>query len=524
MRVAHETGMPILRPMVLAQPHDPATYKVGSQFFIGDSLLVATPVRLDHHGEYTRLNATEAAPTSAERSTPVYFPRGTWIDYWTGQEYLSTSNQWADCAFPSWAGGPLLVKAGAIIPTTQVKHHTEEWPDELLALDVYPDTAPTTHRLYEDDGITFGYEKGEFANTTFTSVRAGNTITIDLGKREGHYAGKPARRDYLLKVYSTLAPARIKVDERVLEAATKDNVLFTNSTRGWYYDAAAHKIIIKPHPGWSYVPSDKNPAGTYPLTPADETVTFVQTTDYSVTTTRIEITLNPDPTARIGLPGKILLEPEIRRVVADGRSKVKITVMVCDASDNIVETENQTLALTLKGGGEIPHSVEIKRGLGEVVFTAPTRPGISELTAKGLNLTSKPLKLEAATGTLRLVVNPRQKVAIPGKGEWQAARFTIAVSARDKAGNRLATQNLVKLSIRDYKDREVIERETVMINGEAEFHNVAYKTRPEKFIITATADGLETATFKAFENCWHLPDDYLTNKAIKEDLEEILQP
>ena len=64
------------------------------------------------------------------------------------------------------------------------------------------------------------------------------------------------------------------------------------------------------------------------------------------------------------------------------------------------------------------------------------------------------------------------------------------MSARDKDGNRLATQNPVSLEIRDYRDRELIEREPPMINGEAEFRNVAYKTRPEKFIITAKADSL----------------------------------
>jgi MFS family permease len=239
-------------------------------------------------------------PDYAERSTPVYFPRGTWVDYWTGKEYVAASNQWVNCTFPSWSGGPLFARSGAIIPTTSVKHYTEERPDELITLDVYPDTTAKQHRLYEDDGITFGYEKGEFANTEFSVVRSGNDITVDLGKREGNYPGKPAARDYLLKVHSLFAPALVRVDGRELPAASKAGVLFDGARAGWYFDAAMSKIIIKPRAGWHYAASGKNPAGTYPLTPAEEAVTFTQKSDASAQASRIEITLNPDVAARVG--------------------------------------------------------------------------------------------------------------------------------------------------------------------------------------------------------------------------------
>jgi hypothetical protein len=130
--------------------------------------------------------------------------------------------------------------------------------------------------------------------------------------------------------------------------------------------------------------------------------------------------------------------------------------------------------------------------------------------------------LEAAQGRLQIICNPRTKVPGPGKGDWLAKLFTISVSARDAAGHRLATQSPVKLAIRDYKDRELIEREALLLNGEAEFRNLSYKTRPEKFIITATAEGLEPATFKAFENAWVIPDNYYQDKSNKRSLEVYL--
>ena len=523
MREAHETGVPILRPMVLENPLDEATYKIGSQFFLGDSLLVATSVSFDQFGDAARTKVEEEIPNYTERATPVYLPRGMWVDYWTSKEYFAVSNQWMQCTFPAYAGGPLLVKAGGIIPMTQVKHYVEQSPDELITLDVYPGEAPVTHRLYEDDGLTFGYEQGKFANTKFSSVRRGNGITVDLGPREGDYAGKPARRDYLLKVHSLIAPEKVVVDGKELAANTKDKILFFAGASGWYYDAAANKIIIKPHTGWQFAASGKNPAATYPLTPAEEFVTFTANTDHSAAPMHIEIALNPDAAARTGKATQIVLEPENTRVLADGRSTVKITTTIRDANGNVVESVNRALKLNLAGGGRIPAQVEIKNGCGTFIFTARAQPDESQVSVADGSLPMQPLKLTVARGTLQLVVNPPKKVRLPGKNEFLGQQFTIAVSVRDSDGHRLASQGRVKLTIRDYKDRETIERQAVMLDGEAELRNVAYQTRPEKFFITATADGLESATVRAFENAWELPDDYYTNKAITNGLLDLLK-
>jgi alpha-glucosidase (family GH31 glycosyl hydrolase)/CubicO group peptidase (beta-lactamase class C family) len=514
MREAHETGVPILRPMVLENPNDEATYKIGSQFFIGDSLLVATSVSQDQSGDFARTKVEEDIPNYTERSSPVYLPRGMWIDYWTGREFTAISNCWLDCTFPAYAGGPLLVKAGGIIPLTQVKHYVEQSPDELITLDVYPGETPATHRLYEDDGITFGYEQGKFSDTSFSSVRRGNSITIDLGARKGDYAGKPARRDYLLKVHSLIAPGKVVVDGNELAASTRDSILYSAEASGWYYDAAANKIIIKPHTGWQFAASDKNPAATYPLTPAEERVTFLSNADYSTRPSRIEIALNPNAVTRTGKPTKLVFDPENTRVLADGRSTVKITLTMCDLNGNVVDGANQMVKLALHGSGTIAPQVEMKNGRGEFVFTAPSQPGEAQISVAEANLPARPLKLIAEHGSLQLVVNPPKKVRLPGKSEFLAKQFTIAVSVRDAQGCRLSAQSQVNLTIRDYKDRETIKRTAMMQNGEAEFRNVTYQTRPEKYFITATAADLESVPFKAFENVWELPDDYYTNEAI----------
>jgi len=67
MRIAHESGLPPMRPLFLNHPADQTSWEVEDQFLLGDDLLVA-PVT--HEGAQQR---------------EVYLPAGaTWRDAWTG--------------------------------------------------------------------------------------------------------------------------------------------------------------------------------------------------------------------------------------------------------------------------------------------------------------------------------------------------------------------------------------------------------------------------------------------------------
>ncbi len=68
MKVAHETGLPPMRPLFLNFPADPACWEIEDQFMFGDDILVA-PV------------TTEGA-----REREVYLPPGSWRDAWTGEQ------------------------------------------------------------------------------------------------------------------------------------------------------------------------------------------------------------------------------------------------------------------------------------------------------------------------------------------------------------------------------------------------------------------------------------------------------
>ena len=73
MRIAHETGLPPMRPLFLDFPADPVSWEVEDQFLFGGDVLVAPVV------------------TEGARERPVYLPAGdggtTWQDAWTGAKY-----------------------------------------------------------------------------------------------------------------------------------------------------------------------------------------------------------------------------------------------------------------------------------------------------------------------------------------------------------------------------------------------------------------------------------------------------
>jgi alpha-glucosidase (family GH31 glycosyl hydrolase) len=181
---AHRGGIPLMRPMVLADEADPAYWQLGSQYFWGDDLLVA-PV--------TRPGATQ---------WPVLIPAGTWHDYWTGETYRGP------CAVSVPAPLerlPLFVRAGAIIPLGPVKQFVDEVPDTEITLQIFAG-ADGAAELYEDDGTTNGYREGHFAVTGFRMTQAAQGLALDIGST-GDTGLLPPGRSYTLRVHA-LGPAR----------------------------------------------------------------------------------------------------------------------------------------------------------------------------------------------------------------------------------------------------------------------------------------------------------------------------
>jgi alpha-glucosidase (family GH31 glycosyl hydrolase) len=156
VRQTHETGVPILRPMWLHYPDDPRAAARGDQYLWGRDMLVA-PV-------------TEKGAASRT----LYLPRGQWYDFWTGAKVEGGRDIEREVNLETL---PLYVRAGAILPMGPVKQHTGEKTDAPVTLMIYPG-ADGQFTLYEDDGTTFRYSKGEFTKTVCEWNDAARGLTL----------------------------------------------------------------------------------------------------------------------------------------------------------------------------------------------------------------------------------------------------------------------------------------------------------------------------------------------------------
>ena len=85
------------------------------------------------------------------------------------------------------------MRAGSIVPFGPELQWTGEKPADPITLFVYAGT-DGAFTLYEDDGLTYGYEKGAFARIPIRWDDA--TATLAIGKREGSFPGMLASRTF----------------------------------------------------------------------------------------------------------------------------------------------------------------------------------------------------------------------------------------------------------------------------------------------------------------------------------------
>ncbi|HEX9201807.1 MAG TPA: DUF5110 domain-containing protein, partial [Acidobacteriaceae bacterium] len=137
----HTTGIPLIRSLGLEFPEDPTAWATADAYLFGPSLLVA-PV--------FEQGATERK---------VYLPAGGWYDFWTAKRIEGGTAMTVPASLETI---PLFVRAGSIVPTGPVKQYVGEPSTEPVRLTIYPG-ADGRFQLYDDDGLSFAYEKGAFA-------------------------------------------------------------------------------------------------------------------------------------------------------------------------------------------------------------------------------------------------------------------------------------------------------------------------------------------------------------------------
>ena len=187
----YKFGKPMIEPIYYRYPkiYDDALYR--DEYFFGSQFLIS-PI-------------TEKKDYIMNRVIhKLYIPDGIWYDYFTGKKYRGNKRY---TSFYKDEDYPVFVKSGSIIPLNVNKYNNTNLPNELEIL-IFPGEN-NTYSIYEDDGITMGYEKGNYIITNVELLSKKNSYNLTILPVEGKVGILPKTRNYKIRFRNTRAASRI---------------------------------------------------------------------------------------------------------------------------------------------------------------------------------------------------------------------------------------------------------------------------------------------------------------------------
>lgn len=133
----HYRGVPPTRALVMDYPDDPTVWKLDDQYMLGRSLLVAPLF-------------------TGQKSRNVYLPKGDWYDFWTSEKH--TGGRKLEVSQP-FERIPVFVMGNTLLPLAEPVEHVAADTRFEITVRVFGDK-PEDFVLYEDDGVTFDFERG----------------------------------------------------------------------------------------------------------------------------------------------------------------------------------------------------------------------------------------------------------------------------------------------------------------------------------------------------------------------------
>ena len=168
-------GYTPMRALVVDFVADRNAVEIPDQFMYGPALLISPVLK------------------SGATSRSVYLPDGsTWYDFWTGTNVKGGESTTSSAPLETI---PIYIRAGSIIPMGPELQYTDEKPEDPIELRIYPG-ADGSFQLFEDDGLTYAYEKGQYATVVIHWHDATRTITLE--DRKGSFPGMLKERTFQL--------------------------------------------------------------------------------------------------------------------------------------------------------------------------------------------------------------------------------------------------------------------------------------------------------------------------------------
>jgi alpha-D-xyloside xylohydrolase len=205
---ASETGLPIVRPLVLLAQDDPNTFGVRHAYRFGDVFLVA-PI---------------TAPNATQRQ--VYLPAGGWIDFWTRRRFEGGQVvTWTDQDRTHF---PLFVCEGGVVPMLLDEADTLCDPDYVTNTGLHTMTAGLhVLAIPVQDGPAFELFDG-------TVFRTGRGLVSITGP------GRP----FLLELHADAMPASVVRDGKEIAMVQTTGELDAAES-AWRFDAQRRALTVK---------------------------------------------------------------------------------------------------------------------------------------------------------------------------------------------------------------------------------------------------------------------------------------
>ncbi|MBM3120948.1 MAG: DUF5110 domain-containing protein [Chloroflexi bacterium] len=184
---AHQSGIPLLRPMLLEYPHDPLFERTDDQLMIGADLLLAPVLE------------------AGAQMRQVVLPPGAWHDFWTERTWDGVDSAMVAAPLDRV---PLLVRGGALIPMTPPgKPAPDGTGYSNLELHLWPPFGGA-YNLREDDGLTRAYQRGEAAETGLRVEQQGDQVDLHIASPNGGFPGLPEERRWTIVLHRVAAVGR----------------------------------------------------------------------------------------------------------------------------------------------------------------------------------------------------------------------------------------------------------------------------------------------------------------------------
>lgn len=227
---AYSTSVAIEHPVYYEWPEYAEAYTFQNEYLFGDNFIV-NPI-------------TSAGDANQIATDEFWIPPGNWVEWYTGKLFVGPQTIIRQFLLSEV---PVYARSGSIIPMkvldkSDVIGRAPDTASQLRFLVFVAGTSPgeqTSFTLYDDDGLTSGYESGSYYTTLLNfQLSSWTTFSFTINPASGQgFSEMPTTRTYEITFMSILPASQVTVNGVAIpEGGT--------STNQWNYDGTIRAVVV----------------------------------------------------------------------------------------------------------------------------------------------------------------------------------------------------------------------------------------------------------------------------------------